>query len=195
MTKRVLRIFLTSAVPYGLLVGYVMTAQWGLGVGVLWGLVVGAFFGVATVVYLEAKRRRMRSRDGLFEGAAVLREGPASHLWKGTGEEDERLESRGGWLTLTGQALAFRPRPNEARRAPVDVPLADIVACHRKGPAEWVSQGLRVELKDGREEHFVVHDCAEWMKLIEDVVAAGEDDGKGKGKGAGAASRRRGRRG
>ncbi len=164
MATRIFSVLVCAGLPFGLVVGFLMMAESGrLAVGALAGAVGGFLAGGAGMaIFLELQRRKLMAKDGVFEGALVLHEGPANHL--------AGAEARGGWLTLTGQALAFRPRGKNVKNEPVTLPLAEVAACHARRMLGIIPNGVVVELKDGTAHHFAVNGNGPWVRRIGEAV-------------------------
>jgi hypothetical protein len=122
------------------------------------GVVSGVFFGLAMSAFVEFQRKQMESKAGLFEGEAVLFQGPANHFMK--------AEGRGGWLTLTATRLAFRSHGKNIQNAPLDIDLDEIRSVAPCRTALIIPNGLKVVRRDGVTDSFVVSAHREWARVI-----------------------------
>lgn len=127
-------------------------------VGISAGLLCGLAFGLMIALFTEFQRNKMELKDGIFEGEAIVFQGPANHFFKG--------EARGGWLTLTPSRLAFRSHGMNVQNQNIDIgleELADVVPTLTLG---LIPNGLRVLLKSGEKQSFVVNNRKQWVKAM-----------------------------
>jgi hypothetical protein len=149
---------LLAGLFFGLVFGSVMGATRGLTAGLAAGAVSGVLFGVAMGVFASVQRARLESRDAHFEGEPVLHQGPANH-WA-------EIEARGGWLVLTASRLAFRAHGFNVGNAPLNLALTDVAQAEPTRSLGVIPNSLRVVLRDGRAERFVVNGQAAWVSAI-----------------------------
>lgn len=149
---------LVAGVPFGIVMGLFFSVIVGIQAAFLLGLVSAVCFGGAMATFLETQRDRMESKDGLFEGETVIYQGPANHFLN--------KESRGGWLTLTESRLCFRSHGSNMQNQPVNIEIKTISGVQPKLTLGIIPNGLRVNLKTGQSEYFIVFNRSNWIKLI-----------------------------
>jgi hypothetical protein len=158
MIKRFIKTALLTGIPFGLVMGLFFTLIFRSEVGFFLGIACGLAFGLILAIFTEIQREKMESKDGRFEGEAVIFQGPANHFVKG--------ESRGGWLTLTPSKLAFRSHGMNVQNQNLDIgleKLSEVVPALTLG---LIPNGLRVILMTGEKESFVLYDRKKWIKCI-----------------------------
>jgi hypothetical protein len=114
----------------------------------------------------ESFRKKMKSAEAIFEGEAVILQGPANHFLRG--------EGRGGWLTLTPTRLAFRSHGVNLQNRPVDIDIDDVAEAVAVLTVGIVPNGLRIRRKDGQRESFVVSRRKEWVRCVQRQIRIGQ---------------------
>jgi hypothetical protein len=167
MGLRFVRYTLLAGAPFGLMMGAIFAAAlFAAGsdarIGIWLGVASGLLFGLILAAFAETQRRRMESRSGLFEGEAIVLQGPGNHFLRG--------EGRGGWLTLTPTRLAFRSHGKNLQNAPVDIQLSEVASAAAYRTAGLIPNGLKVARKDGTSERFVVSARRDWVRTISNAL-------------------------
>jgi hypothetical protein len=155
---RMVKILLTTGVPFGAMMGLFFALQHGLIAGLVLGPITGLLFGLILAAFSEAQRRRMTVKSGELDGEPVLHQGPANH-WRG-------VEARGGWLVLTPRRLVFRSHGKNIRNEGVELLLADVVSVEPSRSLGIVPNGLRIRHKGDAVEKFVVSERAGWLTAL-----------------------------
>jgi hypothetical protein len=158
MTKRLFKTALLTGIPFGVLMGLFFLFIFRSPNSIFLGLACGVAFGMFLAIFTEIQRKKMESTDGTFEGEAIVFQGPANHFFNG--------ESRGGWLTLTPSKLAFRSHGMNAQNQNLDIDLEELAEVVTSLTLGIIPNGLRVVLRTGRKESFVLYDREKWRKLI-----------------------------
>lgn len=161
--RRAMQYVVASGLLFGLSVGLAVgvltksgSAGWHSG---FWG---GFLFAFAMHRFLKVQPVPRPSLDAKEEGFAddesLLHHGAANH-WKG-------VEAVGGKLFLTDKRLRFRSHAFNVQRHDESYPRADIVAASPARSLGIIPNAIRIELKDGRRETFVVADRAAWLTRL-----------------------------
>ncbi|MBU1380885.1 hypothetical protein KKD49_08640 [Myxococcota bacterium] len=132
-------------------------------IGAIAGVVAGIMFGLILAAFVKRQETKLQSEDKLFEGEKVLLEGPTNHFLK--------LESRGGWLTLTSSKLAFRSHGKNIQNTPVDLKISDIEKAVVSATLFIIPNGLKVILKTGNSERFIVTNRKLWVEKINSLLS------------------------
>lgn len=162
MINRLVKTAFFSGVPFGLCMGLFFAWIYKSYTAFPAGLACGLAFGFIVAIFTETQRKRMESKDGWLDGEPIIFQGPANHFFNG--------EGRGGWLTLTPSRPVFRSHGMNVQNQPLDIgigELADIVPTLTIG---LIPNGLRVFLKTGKKESFVVNTRKKWIKLISEQI-------------------------
>jgi len=159
--------FLSSAlrtgVPFGAMMTVFYATKRGWSAGLLTGLVAGVAFGVVMAAFAKWQGGRLAIKSDHLDGERILFQGAANH-WRGA-------ESRGGWMVLTERALVFRAHGFNAQKAPLRVELSQVLTVTPCASLGIIPNGLRVELRDGQREQFVVNGRTEWARRIQERTA------------------------
>lgn len=158
MTKRLFKTALLTGIPFGVFMGLCFLSIFQSMNGIFLGLACGVAFGSFFAIFTEIQRKKMESTDGTFEGEAIVFQGPANHFFNG--------ESRGGWLTLTPSKLAFRSHGMNVQNQNLDISLEEFAEVLSSQTLGIIPNGLRVALRTGQKESFVVYNREKWRKLI-----------------------------
>lgn len=152
----------------GLVFGGAMGVLLGLQTGSAYYGFHGGFLSGAAFAWILAKflkvsvstnRLELDGRAAGFDaGEVLLHHGPANH-WKGA-------ESVGGKLFLTSKRLRFRSHKLNVQSHDESYPVADIVDVEPVRTLGIVPNGVRVSLRDGRQERFVVMGRAAWLERL-----------------------------
>jgi hypothetical protein len=164
MIQRLLKTALFTGVPFGLFMGLFLALSYGSKVGVPMGFACGLFFGLFVALFTETQRKKMQSKDGTLDGEAILFQGPANHFQNG--------EGRGGWLTLTLTRLVFRSHGMNIQNQPLNIEVGEILEVIPTLTVGFIPNGLRITLKNGRQESFVVQNRKKWSKVISQEIKA-----------------------
>ncbi len=162
MALRFIKYTLMTGLPFGLIMGAIIATMFGGEAGLKAGLMGGLLFGLAVSKFVEAQRKQMESRSGLFENESVTMQGPANHFMKG--------EGRGGWLVLTPTRLAFRSHGKNLQNDPVDISLNEVDSVAVCRTAGIIPNGLKVFRKGGASDRFVVTARKDWARAISEAL-------------------------
>jgi hypothetical protein len=158
MIKRFVKTALLTGIPFGLFMGLFFIVVAGNEIGIPAGLFCGLAFGLMIALFTEFQRNKMESKDGTFEGEAIVFQGPANHFFKG--------EGRGGWLTLTPSRLAFRSHGMNVQNQNIDIGIEELAEVVPTLTLGLIPNGLRVLLKSGEKQSFVVNNRKQWIKVM-----------------------------
>ncbi len=164
MMQRLLKTALFTGVPFGLFMGLLLALSYGSNVGVPMGFACGLLFGLFVALFTETQRKKMQSKDGTLDGEAILFQGPANHFQNG--------EGRGGWLTFTLTRLVFRSHGMNIQNQPLNIEVGEILEVVPTLTVGFIPNGLRITLKNGRQESFVVQNQKKWSKVISQEIKA-----------------------
>jgi len=158
---------LAFGAPMGLLAAWLTQSA---AFGVRAGVVAGAAFGFGLWGFVKATQSSPALElDGKAAGfdadEKVLHHGPANHF-KG-------IESVGGKLFLTSRRLRFRSHALNVQAHDESFPLADIATVEPTRTLGIVPNGIRVTLRDGRRERFVVTGRATWVAQLLRALGSG----------------------
>jgi|GEM_PF-510847 len=169
--RRVLRGIAFAGIPFGAAMAIPVFFFSGGMPALVGGVIAGGLFGVGITLFAEYQRRRMECRGGVFEGEAIVFQGPANHF--------RNREGRGGWLVLTKRRLAFRSHGSNFQNEPVDLAIEDVSGVSPERTLGLVPNGLRVDLHDGKREKFVVTDRRRWIDDLSGLVGGEKGGEKG----------------
>jgi len=132
-------------------------------VALVGGALSGASFAVLLAAFLHSVRHTKAFEMGgelpsFDEDERVLHRGLANHF-KGA-------EGVGGKLYLTTRRLRFRSHTLNIQVHDESYPLSQIASAEATRTLGLIPNGLRVWMKDGRRERFVVHGHDEWAEAI-----------------------------
>ena len=157
--RRAMQYVVASGLVFGIAVGIAVgvlvksgSAGWHAG---FWG---GFLFAIAMHRLLKVQQVPLPSFDttqGFADGESVVHHGAANH-WKG-------IEAVGGKLFLTDKRLRFRSHAFNVQKHDESYARTDIVAASPARSLGIIPNAIRIELRDGRRETFVVNDRAAWL--------------------------------
>jgi hypothetical protein len=162
MIQRLLKTALFTGVPFGLFMGLFLALSYGRKVGVPMGFACGLLFGIFVALFAESQRKKMQSRDGTLDGEAILFQGPANHF--------QNTEGRGGWLTFTATRLVFKSHGMNIQNQSLNIKVGEILEVRPTLTIGFIPNGLRITLKNGRQESFVVQNRNKWFKVISQEI-------------------------
>lgn len=153
---------LAFGAPMGLLFWFQTRA---LAPALVAGLVSGLLFSLAMAFVASRAGGEGKSAkawfgdvDPLAEGEQVLRSGLANHF-KG-------VEGVGGRLFLTDRRLRFVSHKLNVQRHDESYPLDEIEAVEATRTLGIIPNGMRVTLRSGRQERFVLYQRAAWVEAL-----------------------------
>lgn len=158
MINRFTKAAFFTGVPFGLFMGLFFALIYKSSLAFLMGLLCGLAFGFIMAIFIETQRKKMQFKDGRLDGELIIFQGPANHFLNG--------EGRGGWLTLTPSRLVFRSHGMNVQNQSLDIGIGEIVDIVPTLTIGLIPNGLRVGLKSGKKESFVVNTRKKWIKLI-----------------------------
>ena len=156
--KSFIKTFLYSGLAFGVWMAIVFGFVSGWQAAIPTGIGAGLFFGLSMAGFTAILGKRMSGRLALRSGEEVLKEGPASHFFKG--------ESVGGWLTLTDQRLQFTSHKINVQVHTLDLQLSQIARAETVATARLIPNGLKIKTASGESEHFVVNGRADWVNTM-----------------------------
>jgi hypothetical protein len=134
----------------------------GVVAGSIAGIVGGPLFGAAMGAFFAWMLRRMAANRPALDGEDVLLEGAANHV--------ADVESRGGWLYLTDDALHFRAHKLNIQRKPLSLPLDEIRDVAPARALGLIPNALTVTTTRGTREKFIVNARGTWIAAIRNAV-------------------------
>lgn len=136
--------------------------------GLVLGGCAGALFAAIMAFFVSRSARGDRALFGEVEpippDEAVLHDGAANHF-KG-------LEGVGGKLHLTSRRLRFVAHKLNVQVHDTSWPLEEIERAETSRTLFVIPNGLRLTLKDGRRERFVVYGNRAWVEAIDQARQA-----------------------
>lgn len=169
MIKRLIESAALKGIPFGLLWGLFVASHEGSSFAFAFqaGVAAGVFFGLAMAIFEESQRKKMESKNGIFEREEIVYQGPANH----------RL--RGGWLTLTPSRLSFRSHGKNFQNQPLDLGIGTIADAIPIRTAGIIPNGLLVITNKGEQHSFVVSNRMVWTTLIKKIKGKPATSNKG----------------
>ncbi len=150
---------LKTGLPFGIGMTFVFSLRFSsLLTGLFAGMLSGLFFGAAMSIFLLKQKNKMEAKGNIFEGKNLIHQGPANHFVK--------MESRGGWLYLTESGLTFLSHGVNIVNKRLDISLDQISKVEIGLTFGLVPNQLRVTLKNGVMEKFVVTGRKTWAEVI-----------------------------
>lgn len=159
--KRLLNTAIRAGVPFGIAMALFFGISQGLPAALIGGTVAGLLFGLTLALFGEVQRKKLEVH-GDYQGEPILHQGPANH-WR-------RGEARGGWLLLTPRRLVFRAHNANVQNEPIELAVVELRGSEPCRTLGVVPNGLRVHLKSGEHERFVVSERASWVAQLTAVI-------------------------
>lgn len=129
---------------------------------VLAGLLAGAIVGLVYALALKwFTKSRMGGKSIQFElevGEEVVFQTPANH--------NKGMEAVGGLLLLTNKRLVFKSHKVNIQNHELSLSRSEILSSYRFKSFGMVNNGLKVTLRNGTEEKFVVQQAEVWVEQL-----------------------------
>lgn len=155
------------AVAFGVPMGAFLWMQTGRpAAAAIGGVMCGVLFAVAIAAFGARAADSGASDAALFGtdgGETLVRSGLANHF-KG-------MESVGGKLYLTDHRLRFVSHKLNVQRHDESYPLREITRVEKTRTLGIVPNGLRITLRSGARERFVLYDRNAWVAAVEQAIA------------------------
>lgn len=160
------------ALAFGGPVGVLFWFQTGKsGVAVVTGLLAGLLFALLTALFVSRVAQRDEGDGGssagtetLGSGDGLLRSGLANHF-KG-------IEAVGGKLFLTERRLRFVSHKLNVQRHDESWALDEIASVEPTRTLGIIPNGMRVTLRSGGRERFVLYERRAWVEAVREAAAA-----------------------
>lgn len=163
MKKDILKTFIFTAVPYGIIMGLVNSKLKGSHYGIISGIISGLLFGIGVTVFLQIIKKKFKgNRLPLTNTIEVIMEGGGNHF-KG-------IEAVGGWIYLTSEHIIFKSHAFNVQKHEIIIPLNQIVNAKATFTLGFIPNGLKIIKNDGIVEKFVVDNRKTWAKKINDAI-------------------------
>ena len=161
--KRFIKSFLMTSIPFGIIMSliFAFNSDWSL--AIYTGLMGGVFFGLAIAIFSNSQWVEDSSRPEIPIDEQIIKDGPASHF-KG-------FENVGGWLFLTDSRLIFKSHSFSFQNHELSIPLNEVVDAQSVLTMKLIPNGLKVEMRDGHSERFVVEGSREWSCQITEMIS------------------------
>jgi len=152
-----------TGIASGILFGVLFGAYYAIFIdpiaGIIAGIVGGLLFGLAMGFVFAWLLRRLEVHRPSRTGETVLREATGNHV--------ANVESRGGWVYLTDQALHFKAHRLNVQRQPLTIALADIADIAPSRALGLIPNAFSVTTKAGARSKFIVNDRNGWIAAIQ----------------------------
>ena len=156
-----LKTFLRSGIFFGFFMGFVYVYLYNLKLGIIYGIISGIIFGSFMGFFAKFQSKKFQMERPLFDNEKLIKEGPANHLVK--------MEAVGGWIYLTDKRLFYKSHEVNIQKHELSIPLSEIVAAIKGRTLGIIPNQLKLKLKDGRTEYFVVDNVNDWTKNIQNL--------------------------
>ncbi len=121
-------------------------------------LVSGGMFGLIMGLFALSPIVPKAQDIALMPGETLEHTGLANHF--------RNLEARGGRLALTSTHLVFQPHAINLQHSDVRIPREEIASVETTRTLGVVPNGLKVTLKSGKSERFVVNERDVWVAKL-----------------------------
>jgi hypothetical protein len=149
------------AVPMGVFLGWTTHS-------ILGGLEAAVVSGTSFGFLIHRFASRMASgNDNEIAGQAVAFEAGENLVYAGLANHWKGLESVGGKLFLTNRRLRFRSHKMNVQNHDESYVLSDIILVKASRTLGIVPNGLKVHLRGGTVERFVVTNRSDWVQRLQ----------------------------
>lgn len=153
---------LRAGVPFGILMGIFNSFAYGSQFGIPAGFVSGALFGSIMALVAQFQARKFTQNRPLLSDEKLIKEGPANH--------QSKMEAAGGWIYFTNSRLLYVSHKGNISNHELAIPLSEIASVEKGKTVGFVRNQLKVNLKNGKVERFVVDGANRWISEIEKAL-------------------------
>jgi hypothetical protein len=157
-----IKTILQTGVPFGFLMGIFFSFINGWQTGTIGGIVSGIIFGLAASVFVAYQEKKFTKDRPLMPEETLLKEGRANHFFNGEGV--------GGWIYLTNTRLYFKSHNSNIQNHDLSIPLLEIDYAEKANTFGFIPNQLRLTLRDGQVEKFVVSEAKDWVGSIKKLI-------------------------
>lgn len=154
-----LKTFLQTGLPFGFFMGLFFSLYYSWERGFASGLSAGVMFGLIMALFVKYQSRKFTSSRPLLPGEKLIKEGVANHFFN--------REAVGGWIYLTDSRFFFKSHKTNLQNHEFIVPNSDIAGVEKANTFGIIPNQLRLKLKSGEIEKFVVNNAKSWVKEIQ----------------------------
>jgi len=159
-----LKVFFVMAFAFALLFGLLQTFIYGLNYALVSAPIAGIVFSLTIYFFVNSKKVKQQTAISETDAADVVYAGAANHFKNG--------EAVGGKLYLLNGRLEFKSHQYNIQNRAFIINLNEIEEITFYNTLGLVPNGLKLSLKDGEVEKFVVNNRALWKAEIEQQMVA-----------------------
>jgi len=132
--------------------------------GVFGGVLFGIFLPLGTSFFVKYQTRKFQKENETWlQSMTILYSDAASHFMG--------LESVGGHLILTPEALFFKSHKFNIQNHILEIPLKQCANVSIVNYCYFVPTGMQIETTGGKIEKFVVNHRKAWIEKIQEAVS------------------------
>ena len=148
-----------AGLVFGVVLGTFLTYMFGIEQGIITGSISGIIFGVAIYFFIKSDAVKKQTQLSDIGISGVIFSGGANHF--------KNAEAVGGKLYLLKDGLQFKSHNFNVQNHQLKISFPSITRITFFNSLGIVPNGLKVHLKDGRTEKFVVNKRKTWKEKIE----------------------------
>jgi len=164
--KAFLKVGLFSGLFFCLFFGIALTFFYDLHAALIMGPISGLIFGLfmGLILYFFSKSKKVNDQTKLegVDESEIIYAGAANHFIK--------REAVGGKLYLLNESLIFKSHNLNIQNHTLPIEINNIDELTFFNPLGMVKNGLKITLKDGSTEKFVVNNRDIWKRYIEQLI-------------------------
>jgi GRAM domain len=157
-----LRTFWKASLFFGLIMALYLSIRSDWQTGLLMGLRLGLLFGLLAGVFVAYQAKGFTENRPLLPNEKLIKEGGANHFIK--------MESVGGWIYLTDSRLYFKSHCSNIQNHDISIALEEIVKVEKVNTFGVIPNQLRLTLRSGKIERFVVSAASEWVNGLRKLI-------------------------
>lgn len=155
------RTFWKTGVPFGFCMGILFFFIYGW-LGVIGGLFSGILFGSLLAGFVVYQEKKFTKNRPLKPDENLLKEGGANHFLNG--------EAVGGWIYLTDKRFYYKSHNSNIQNHEMSIPFKEIDYVEKANTFGIIPNQLRLTLRDGQVEKFVVNGAKDWVKSLKNLI-------------------------
>lgn len=156
------KVFIKAGFSFGFLMTLAFTLQSGFISGVKYGICSGVLFGLLIGLFITYQSRKFTQNRPLLSDEKLIKEGGANHFLNG--------EAVGGWIYLTNSRFYYKSHKSNVQNHEFVIPISEIAEIEKANTFAVIPNQLRVTLKNGQVEKFVVTGVKDWLKTIHEMI-------------------------
>lgn len=154
--------FLKAGLPFGVIMGVVFSLVYDWMTGTIGGILAGILFGVTIALFVAYQSKKFTENRPLKPDEELIKEGGANHFFNG--------EAVGGWIYLTNSRLFFKSHNSNLQNHEITIPIREIDFAERANTFGFIPNQLRLTLRDGQIEKFVVKGSKDWVNSVKNLI-------------------------